>query len=121
MVHLEPRLRAVFYRSSSGKEPVRDWLKSQNKDVRRGIGSDVRLVQFAWPVGMPLLRSLRPELWELRSRLPAGRAARVIFLIDGNLMVLLHAFYKKTQKTPKNDLRVARRRAARWHAGGAAQ
>ena len=120
MVHSGLRLRAVFYRSATGREPVRNWLKRLNRDARTEIGSDIRVVQLKWPVGMPLVRFLGDGLLELRCRLSAGQA-RVIFLIDRDRMVLLHAFMKKSRKTPKKELQLAQQRAARWHMGGAVE
>jgi phage-related protein len=66
-------------------------------------------VQFGWPLGMPLVRKLEPRLWEIRSNLPSG-IARIIFTVKGNAMVLLHGFIKKSQKTPLDDLQLARTR-----------
>ena len=120
MVHSVPRLRVVFYRSDTGREPVREWLKGLNKNARTEVGRDIRVVQFKWPVGMPLVRFLGEGLLELRSR-HAGGEARVIFLTDRNRMVLLHAFRKKSRKTPKKELQLARRREAKWHMGGSVQ
>jgi len=76
------RLPARFYRSDSGREPVRDWLKGLDADERRIIGEDVKDVEFSWPIGMPLVRLLGRELWEVRSSLPRGRMARVLFCVD---------------------------------------
>lgn len=73
------------------------------------IGTDIKTVQFGWPMGMPLIRKLEPGLWEVRSSLPEG-IARVLFAVDGGLMVLLHGFIKKSQKTPQSDLRIAKAR-----------
>jgi phage-related protein len=56
---------------------------------------------------MPLVRKLEAGLWEVRSRIPDG-IARVVFTIIGRDMILLHAFIKKTQKTPTQDLSLAR-------------
>lgn len=56
---------------------------------------------------MPLVRSLGRGLWEVRSRLPHGRIARVIFCVDKDCMALLHGFIKKTQKTPKQEIELA--------------
>lgn len=44
----------VFYRSGSGKEPVRDWLKDLDAADRRAVGQDLKRAQWRWPVGMPL-------------------------------------------------------------------
>jgi len=73
------RLPARFYRSDSGREPVRQWLKSLEAQDRKIIGEDIKDVEFSWPIGMPLVRSLGRELWDVRSSLPPGRLARVIF------------------------------------------
>jgi phage-related protein len=104
------RIPAVFYRSSGGSEPVRDWLKSLPTADRRILGYDIGLVEFGWPVGMPLCRSLGDGLWEVRSALTNGRIARVIFCVAAGRMVLLHGFIKKSQKTPSQDLALARSR-----------
>lgn len=77
---------------------------------RRIIGEDIKDVEFSWPIGMPLVRSLGRELWEVRSSLPQGRIARVLFCVEQDFMVLLHGFMKKTQKTPEREMDTAIRR-----------
>src|SRR5712692_8703866 len=104
------RLPARFYRSDSGREPVREWLKELNLEDRKTIGEDIKDVEFSWPIGMPLVRSLGRELWEVRSSLPQGRIARVLFCVERECMALLHGFIKKTQKTPKQDIDLALKR-----------
>ena len=104
------RLPARFYRSDAGREPVREWLKSLDVEDRKVIGEDIKDVEFSWPIGLPLVRSLGRELWEVRSSLPRGRIARVIFCIAEEHVVLLHGFIKKTQKTPQSEIDLALRR-----------
>jgi phage-related protein len=104
------RLPARFYRSDSGREPVREWLKDLGREDRKVIGEDIKDVEFSWPIGMPLVRSLGEALWEVRSSLPHGRIARVIFCIEEESMVLLHGFIKKSQKTPRHDIDLALKR-----------
>jgi phage-related protein len=104
------RLPAVFYALPSGHEPVRAWLKDLEAEDRKVIGEDIKDVEFSWPIGMPLCRALGKGLWEVRSDLPRGRIARVVFCIHDGRMVLLHAFIKKTQKTPAADLDLALKR-----------
>lgn len=106
---MEPALDVRFYRSQSGAEPVRDWLMKLDKPSRRVIGADIKTVQFGWPLGMPLVRKLGPGLWEVRSRVPQG-IARVLFTTRGRVLVLLHGFIKKSQRTPTTDLDVALQR-----------
>jgi phage-related protein len=104
------RLPARFYRSDSGREPVREWLKKLEPEDRKIIGEDIKDVEFAWPIGMPLVRFVGNGLWEVRSSLTGGRIARVIFTEEQGSMVLLHGFIKKTQKTPQQDLDLALKR-----------
>ena len=63
-----------------------------------------------WPVGMPLCRPLGEGLWEVRSTLPSKRIARVIFCFADDVLVALHGFIKKTQKTSPADFTLARYR-----------
>jgi phage-related protein len=105
----EPILSVAFFRTATRNEPVREWLKSLPREERRIIGEDIKTVQFGWPLGMPLVRKLDKALWEVRSRLP-NRIARVIFTSGEGRMVLLHAFIKKSQKTPQEDLELAKTR-----------
>ena len=105
------RLKVVFFRTERGSEPVREWLKTLSSDDKRVIGEDIKTVQFGWPLGMPVVRKMEPGLWEVRSRL-VGRIARVLFTVIDGKMVLLHGFIKKNNKTPHDDLILARRRLA---------
>jgi len=104
------KIVAEFYRSSSGKEPVRDWIKSLPMEDRKVIGNDIATVEYKWPIGMPLCRSLKGGIWEIRSGLSSNRISRVLFFNVQTRMVLLHGFIKKTQKTPAKELQLADRR-----------
>ena len=103
------KLTVVFFCTEHGTEPVRDWLKSLSADDRQKIGQDIKTVQIGWPLGMPLVRSLGDDLWEVRTNLD-NRIARVIFFTWKNNMVLVHGFIKKTQQTLKQDLELAKKR-----------
>jgi phage-related protein len=59
---------------------------------------------------MPLCRSLGEGLWDVRSALPSNRIARVLFSLHQGRIVALHGFIKKSQKTPDEDMALARRR-----------
>lgn len=101
-----PKLTVRFFRTTQGNEPVREWLKDLPPADRKTVGDEIRAVQFGWPIGMPLVRKLKPGLWEMRVRLDE-RIARVLFsALDGEA-VLLHGFIKKSQKTPAADLETA--------------
>lgn len=99
-----------FYVSESGRSPVLDWLRGLDKADRHNIGLDLMRVQFGWPIGRPLVGSLKDGLWEVRSALPSQRIARVILCFHDGRLVVLHGFIKKTQKIPADDLALARQR-----------
>lgn len=99
-----------FFQSSSGKEPVREWLKSLDEPDRRVIGQDLMRAQWRWPVGMPLCRAMGQGLWEIRTDLPSSQIARVLVCHHEGVLVALHSFIKKTQKTPDSELALARKR-----------
>jgi phage-related protein len=102
-------LDVVFYRTSAGNEPVRAWLLSLRKEDRKIIDTDIKTVQYGWPLGMPLVRKIEPRLWETRSRTTDG-IARILFTVVEHNMVLLHGFVKKSQKLPLTELASAKRR-----------
>ena len=108
---MEPgkRIAVRFYRTASGREPVRDWLMTLSRADRLVIGTDIKTVEFGWPVGLPVCRSLADGLWEVRSSLN-NRIARVLFCIAGRTMWLLLGFIKKQAKTPPKEMALARRR-----------
>lgn len=76
------------------------------------IGEDIKTVQFGWPLGMPLVRKIDAGLWEVRSELD-NRIARVLFTVQGNVMLLLHGFIKKSQKMPASELHLAKQRLSK--------
>ena len=97
-----PEMPVRFYRTEAGRYPVLDWLRGLDKADRHAIGLDLMRVQFGWPIGRPLVGSLKDGLWEVRSTLPSQGIARLI--------LCFHEFIKKTQKTPADDLALAKRR-----------
>lgn len=112
------RIPAIFFRTESGGEPVREWLKSLLLEDRKRIGEDVKTVEFGWPIGMPVCRPLGDGIYEVRSKLMQNRIARVLFYVDRrSRMVLLHGFIKKTQKTSDDDLQLARKNKSKHQRG----
>ena len=107
----ERPLGIVFFKTEAGNEPVREWLKSLSKADCKVIGADILTVQYAWPIGKPLVDYLNSGIWEVRSRLE-NRIARTLFAVMDQEIVLLHGFIKKSQKTPADELERAKKRKA---------
>jgi phage-related protein len=104
--------------SEPPSEPVREWLRKLPEEEKKTIGQDIMVVEMSWPntklVRPKLIDHLGNGIWEVRSNLK-DRIARILFAVEGQVMLLLHGFIKKTQKTPKRDkdLAVERLKKAR--------
>lgn len=109
-----PKLSARFFRQdASGSEPVREWLQGLPKIERKAIGDDIMAVQFGWPLGLPLVDHVEGDIWEVRAKLE-NRIARVLFVVEDSVIILLHGFIKKDKKTPRPDLDLAQDRLKRF-------
>ena len=101
------KVPVVFYRTAGGNEVVLEWLRALDIEDQYAIGQDLQRVQFRWPIGMPLCRSLGKGLWEVRTNLTSKRIARLYFFFDATRLVVVHGIIKKTQRTPKSELDLA--------------
>ena len=110
MIDRTKKLQARFYVNSSGGKPVRDWILALPDEDRRTVGKGIQLVEFGWPLGRPHCAPLGHGLWEVRCTFNSHRIARIIFCMNDGDMILLHAFIKKTQKTPQDEIRLALQR-----------
>jgi phage-related protein len=111
MTKLQPqKIPLLFFRGAGGHEPVREWLKSLDKQDRHAIGLDLMRVQWRWPVGMPLCRPMGQALWEVRIQLKNNRIARVMFCAIRGQLVALSGFIKKSRQSPDHEIAVARKR-----------
>jgi phage-related protein len=113
------RVWAIFFRTEAGGEPLREWLKGMlSAEDRKRIGEDIKTLEFGWPIGMPVCRPLSDGIFEIRTHLAQNRIARVLFYVDTKgRMVLLHGFIKKTQKTPLDELELARKNKSKHERG----
>jgi len=89
------KIQVAFYKTPAGNEPVRVWLKELPAEEKK----------------------LDTDLWEVRTILP-NRISRVFFTVWKGFIVLLHSIIKKSQKTPKEDLDLAKKRRNEVLKGG---
>jgi phage-related protein len=112
-----PKIRVRGFRRSSIERALA-WLKGLSPEDRKRIGEDIRTVEFGWPIGMPVCRPLGEGIYEVRTSLGQNRIARVLFYIGRRgRMVLLHGLIKKTRKTPREDLGLAKSNKAKHQRG----
>jgi phage-related protein len=88
-------------------------LDALAQDVRQRF---LRITQLIEQHGMaamhePYVKHLEGKLWEMRMKGKDGIARAIYVTATGERVVVVHAFVKKTQKTPQRALEIARRRA----------
>jgi phage-related protein len=120
----EKKIHAVFYKSESGNEPVKDELLILGRPTKTTIGEDIKFIEYNWKVDRPYVDQLKKgngstekTIYEVRSKVKDGnnkKEYRTLFFVFENLMVLTHLFLKKTQKTPNAEIDVAWDRMKRW-------
>jgi len=105
-------MKVTFYKTAAGNEVVLDFIRQQPTGDRRVIGQDLKVVELGYPVGMPLCKHIKDDLWEVRSSLPSKREARLIYYFDSKrqMIVVLSGFIKTTRSTPKREIDLAQRR-----------
>ena len=95
---------------ASGREPVREWLKALGPEDRKVIGEDIKVVEFSWPIGMPLCRPLGKGLWEVRSDITDGRIARVLFCVAEGKVCTPSLRRRRRRRHADADLATRRRK-----------
>ncbi len=98
--------RVLFFQTARGDYPVKEFIEEQDKIIRTKIGLSIRLLINNGPyLKPPYIKKLQSKLYELRI---SGKVAiRIFYTMTNNEYYLLHAFKKKSQKTPAKELKVA--------------
>ena len=92
-------LTTAFFQTEQGNQPCRDFILSLSRDDKREVGAKIFEVQKGFPLGLPLVRKMETDLWEIRVNITDG-ICRIFFTIAENIMILLHGFVKKISKNP---------------------
>jgi len=92
-----------------GEKVIESYLEKQEKKSRtRVIRTILMLGRYGPSLGMPYAKKIDRDLWELR--ISGKEAFRVFYTAREEEIILLHIFKKKTQKTPRQEIRIARKR-----------
>jgi len=97
----------VYYETANGRCPVKEYLDGLGAKETERVVFDLELLrEFGLDLGVPYVKNIHGKLWELRT---TGRSRhRVLyFAASGKRFVLLHAFTKKTGKTPPAEIKTA--------------
>ena len=116
-MNVQPKPQVVFFRTETGREPVREWLEKFDEADEQRIYAVIRAVWMDWEAALrkQRVKKLADDLWEIRRPIRKNRTIRVVFTREDNKMVLLHGFVKKSQRIPRKDLQLARKRKDQWN------
>ena len=102
----------IFYETDAGHSPVEEFLDTLSTKQALKTAWVINLVEDMSVVPAQYFQKMRStdDLWEIRVKV-AGNIFRFLGFFDGRkLVVLSHAFQKKTQKTPRQAIRLAEER-----------
>jgi len=112
--------RISFYSLANGRKPVAEYIKSLTSSQAEKVVFVLELIETIEIVPTKFLKKLKgtDDLWEVRIR--QGRDIfRLLGFLDGDeLLILNHAFTKKTQKTPRKEIKIAEQRKKEYLAKG---
>lgn len=104
-----PEWSVELFIDDRGDSPVEEFLKELQPTERAAMLRTIRLLRaYGVQLPMPYARQVAGPIWELRAG--AGR----IFVYRSRRCILLHAYRKKTQQTPAQEIDTARRRREIW-------
>lgn len=98
--------KVKFYQTERGDRPVEDFIRAQDKITYAKFLQLTKLLSDSGPfLKPPYIKKLQDKFYELR--ISGTVAIRIFYTIINNEYYLLHAFKKKSQKTPPQELRTA--------------
>lgn len=103
-------MRTRYFRTASGREPVREYLDALPVRDRAAIVFDLQLMEMQGPQSAPVVtRHLEGRLWELKTG--TRRQQRIFYcLVLGPDIILLHACKKQKQGSQPQDVELALKR-----------
>src|SRR5258708_3561755 len=103
----------LFYKDEKGKSPIEEFLyelKVTNNPLAEQAFKGLEKIKNSVYHKEPLSKKIEPGLFELRIR-RGSDILRIFYMFDkGQIIILLHLFVKKTQKIPRKELEIARKR-----------
>ena len=100
-----------YYRDSEDKEPAKQFIDSLPEKARAQVIRKIELLgKYGVLLKEPYARHIRGKIWELRIMAGKGYIRVFYFSYTGRRLILLHAFLKKTDKTPPAEIDVAEKR-----------
>ena len=102
--------KILLYETPLHAHPVEEFIQSLQKSTQAKVIRTIDLLgEFGNDLGAPYSKKLDSKLFELRIR--GKEEIRIFYSFGpGRVAYLLHGFKKKSQKTPKRELNLAKKR-----------
>ncbi len=104
-------MKVYFYKTSQGNSPIEKYIdKLPQADQARFLEIIKEIEERGLSAARLIFKPLEGKLWEIKFKVKSVGYRVLYVILEEDLMVWLHAFSKKTQKTPKKELDLARKR-----------
>ena len=98
--------KVLFFQTARGNSPVKEFITEQDPTIRSKIALSILLIKNQGPfLKPPYIKKLQDKLYELR--ISGTTQIRIFYTIHHSEYYLLHAFKKKSQKTPSKEFKIA--------------
>ncbi len=99
--------KIIYYISSSGKNPVKEFLDKYPKAKLKALRILSNIEEYGLSFAIPHIKKLTgTPLWEIR--ILGEDSVRILYVTKQEMrVILLHAFVKKTDKTPRKEIAIS--------------
>lgn len=107
----------IFYETADGKIPAKEFLLSLDYDMRAKMIRSLEMLQKnGSALREPHSKELEDGIFELRAKFGSNISRMLYFYDEGRVVLLTNGFVKKTQKTPKQEIELAKAYRADYYA-----
>jgi phage-related protein len=98
-----------YYTNETGEQPVKEWIDTFEEKLQLKIFRAFELLEdFNINLKAPYVKPLEDKLYELRIKDQKGIYRIIYFAHTGREFIMLNGFIKKTPKTPKKEIELAK-------------
>ncbi|MFN3235366.1 MAG: type II toxin-antitoxin system RelE/ParE family toxin [Gammaproteobacteria bacterium] len=104
-------MKVIFYQKQSGRQPVVDFLNRLSvKESARIVACLSSIEQLGYDSPRVIFRQIKGHLWEIKIRVNKIGFRLFYLAIKREMIVVLHAYKKQSQKAPQSEIKVAEKR-----------
>ena len=105
------KFEVLFYEKENGERPVKDFLQSLDKKMQaKLLGLFDILEEKGNELREPYSKHLEDGIFELRGKVGSDISRVLYFFYYEGKIIVTNGFIKKTQKTPRKQIKVAKER-----------